>query len=161
MSCSYRQAGAFFKIADGIFLWAARIIVIAAGGRLKWTASPCKARSSILIKTAAGIALRTGVIVVTDSWGHYWRRWRWAWVGRILTFLDRVGGLHCYSTFASCFANQIALHPNITCLSPACTPWVSHNPVINTIVCAIPNSSNSMVQCCPTSSCEYTLKRLG
>lgn len=103
-------------------MWAATVMVITAGGTLKWAASPRKAKVSILVSTAAGVALSAGVIAITDSWGLYWRWWRWAGVGRILAFLDRVGGLHCNSTFASCRANQIALHLKIAFLSPASTP---------------------------------------
>lgn len=157
----YRQAGPCINVTDGEVMRAAAVMVITAGGRLERAASPCKAIVCILIDTAASVALRTVVVVITDSWGLY-RRWRrGAGVGGVLAFLDRVRGLHCNTTFAGGSAIQIALHPDIPCLSPASTPWVPHNPVINTIFCAISNSSNSMVQCCPASSGEYTLKRDG
>lgn len=155
----YRQAGPCINVADGIVMRAAAVMVITAGGTLERAASPWKAIVCVLIDTAASVALRAGVIAITDSWGLYRRWWRGARVGGILAFLDRVRGLHCYTTFAGGSACQIALHPDIPFLSPAWTPWVPHNPVINTIFCAISNSSNSMVQCCPAFSREYTLMR--
>lgn len=157
-SISYHQAGPSTNITDGIVMWAAAIVVITAGGSLKRAASPCKARVTILKDTAASVALRARVIIVTHSRRLCWRWRRRSGVGRILAFLYGIWGLHGNSTLARESASHITLHPNIASLSPATAPWILHNPVISSIFCAISNSSNTMVQRCPTSSRKYTLK---
>lgn len=140
-------------------MWAAAIVVITAGGSLKRTTSPFKAIISELKSTAAGVAFWTGIVIITNLWRLYWRWRRWTWVGGIVSCLDWVRSLHRNSTYSCSCTQQITLHPDIAFLSPASTPWVSHNPVINTIICAISNSGNTMVQWCTTSSGEYTLKK--
>lgn len=122
LSCSYHQAGPCIEVTDGIVMRAATVMVITAGGTVKWAASPCQTIVCIFINTAAGVALRTGEIAVTDGWWLYWRWWRWTRVGGIFSFLDRVRGQHCNTTFATRCANQIAHHLDIACLSPVCTP---------------------------------------
>lgn len=134
-------------------------MVVTAGGTLKRAATPWKAVISPLEKTAAGVALWTGEVIVTNCRRLNRRRRRGTRVGRVLAFLDGIRGLHCDSTYASGSAFKITLHPDIAFLTPTGTPWVSHNPVINTIFCAISNRGNAMVQCSPTDSSKYTLKK--
>ena len=71
----YLQACPGIDVADGIFVRAATFIVLTAGGSLKGAASPCKAVRSPLKKTAASVALRAGVVVITNH-GRLDRRWR-------------------------------------------------------------------------------------
>ena len=79
---------------------AAAVIVFTATGSLEWAASPIKAVAIVLVDTAAGIALRTGVITITNSRRLYWRWRRGTRIGGILTLFYRIRGFHCNSTFA-------------------------------------------------------------
>lgn len=157
-SCSYNQACPCIDVTNGIVMGAATVIVLAASGSLKWATSPGKAIPSPVIDAAAGIAFSTGIVVVTDCWRLHWRGRRWAGIWGVLAFLERIGGLHRNSTFATSRAGQITLQPDIAVLTPAWTPGVLHNPIVNTIICSIPNRSNTMIQCSPTGSGKYTLK---
>lgn len=64
--CSYHQTSSGIDIANRIFAWAATVMVITAGGTFKWTASPSKAIVSNLVNAAARVALRAGVVLVTN-----------------------------------------------------------------------------------------------
>lgn len=80
--------------------------------------------------------------------------------GRVLASLDRVRRLHCDSTLASKGFSYVTLHPDVSMLTPASSPWVPHNPVIHTILCAVPNHSNTVVQCIATFTREYALREI-
>lgn len=139
---------------------AATIVIITAGGCLERAASPGKAVVCILIDAAAGVALGTRVVTVTDSRGFHRRWWRRARIGRILASLDGVRGLHGYTTFASGGTSHITCHSDVAFLSPATAPWVLHYPVINSIFGAISDCRNPMIQSCPTFPSKYTLWKL-
>jgi hypothetical protein len=141
-------------------MWAAAVVIIAAASTLQWAASPGEALLAILKDAAAGRAGGARVVVVTDrGWWGGWdgRRRRWARVWGVRASLQRVRRLDGDATFATgCL--DVALHPDITSLTPASTPGVPDEPVVLAVLCTIPNGSDTMVKCCSTGSGEDTLR---
>lgn len=64
----YLETKSSINITDRIFMGATTVVVFTASSTLKRTASPLKARVSILINTATSRALSTAVVIVTDRW---------------------------------------------------------------------------------------------
>lgn len=141
----YNATEAFVDVANRVLVRAATIMVFTTCGSLERTTSPWETIVCILVDAATGSALLATIVIITNRWWlHRWRRW-WSRVWRILPFFDRIRCLHCNPTYTSFGIAQITLHSNISSLSPIRTPWVSHYPVINTIFCAVSNSSHTMV----------------
>lgn len=145
-SYPYQSASSGIEVAYRIVMGAAAVVVITAGCRLKGAASPSKAVITILVDAAASASLRAWIIIITNSWGFYRRRWwRWIRLRRVLTLLGWIWWLYGNSTLARFGAGDIALQPDVSILTPAGSPWVPHNPVINTVFGTIPNSNHTVV----------------
>lgn len=97
-------------------------MVIATGGGLDRAASPSKAVITKLIETAASASLRTGVIIVTNCRGFYWRWGGGTGLRRVHTILGGVRRLNSNSTLASACTSQITLQSDVATLSPSGTP---------------------------------------
>lgn len=135
---------------------AAAVMVITAGGAFKWAASPFKTQVWELEDTAASFSGGTGVIFITYRW-RFHRTWRsWAWIWWVWSGFSGVGRLHRNPTETG-WGSDIALHLDVATFTPAPTPRVSHNPVINASFRTISNHIYTMIQICSTPSSEYTL----
>lgn len=153
---SYLQAGSSTDVTDRVVMGAAAVTVITAGGAFKWAASPFKAQVWELEDATASFSGGAGVIFIAYRWRCH-RTWRsWARIWWVWSLFDGVGSLHCNPTL-TCWVSYVTFHPDVTLFTPARTPWVSHNPVINAPFRPISNHVNTMVQICSTLSSEYTL----
>lgn len=87
----YQSASSGVKVTDRIVPRAAAVMVITAGCRLKWAASPSKAVITILVDAAASVSIWARVVIIADSRGLHRRRgWGRAGPRRILAFLGGV-----------------------------------------------------------------------
>lgn len=80
---------------------------------------------------------------------------RLAWV---LAILHGVRGLHCNSTLAGKCVRHVALDLDVSTLPPVASPRVPHEPIVNAVLCAVPNGSHTVVKGRPTFPGEDTLK---
>lgn len=137
-------------MAHGIVMRAATIVVVATRCIRQRAAPPVKAFTAPRVYTTTSCTWRARVIVITHiCWWWRWRRWwRSVWRGwcrwRVSAFLDGVWRLYGNAAFALGVCD-VALHANVARLTPGTAPWVTHDPVVTLVGCAIPNGCNTVI----------------
>jgi hypothetical protein len=68
LTSPYLKTKSSINVTDRILMRAATVVIITASSGFKRTASPLKARFSILINTATSGSFSTAIVTVTDRW---------------------------------------------------------------------------------------------
>ena len=122
ISVSYRETSSISDIAHGVVMWAAAVMVSAAGGCLERATSPGEAMAAISVDATASAALWAGITLIANCRRLQRRRRRrrarvwWIW----LRFY-RIRCFHCDTTFA-CSILNVTFHSNEAGFSPILSP---------------------------------------
>lgn len=149
------NTSACIQITEWEIMWAALVVINAAGSWFRRTTAPFKAEITNVIGTTTSATSRAWIILITLCWRRDWRGRGRARVGRIRTLLSRIWWLHCNSTFSRWTA-YVSLYPDVSLLTPAWSPWVLYNPVVY-ISWSITHQSHTMIQTSSTLTSKYTL----
>ncbi len=93
----------------------------------------------------------------TNHFSPWWGWWGGTRIRRVRTCLYGIRRLNVDTTQTKTAGFNIPLHTQITPLTPIATPWVLHNPIVQSMLSTISNYQHSVIKVSAALSSKYTL----